>query len=103
MWKGYEEALGAYGRAIVDEWTALGFADTTWDSIAIELAAIGITEVRDQDDLRRAGALPPWLGEPALHASHQASLVRKDPEHYRPRFPEVAEDLPYHWPVRTGG
>ena len=24
MWKGYEEALGAYGRAIVDAWTALG-------------------------------------------------------------------------------
>jgi hypothetical protein len=26
MWKGHEEALGAYGRAIVDAWTALGFS-----------------------------------------------------------------------------
>lgn len=101
MWKGYEEALGAYGRAIVEAWTALGFADTTWDSIAAELAQLGITKVRGQDELRRRRALPPWLGDPALHTSHQASLVRKDPEHYRPLFPEVAEDLPYHWPVRA--
>lgn len=101
MWKGYEEALGSYGRAIVGAWTALGFADTTWDSIAAELAEVGISEVRSQDELRRRGALPPWLGDPLLHTSHQAALVRKDPEHYRSRFPEVPEDVPYHWPVRT--
>lgn len=102
MWKGYEEALGAYGRAMVDAWTALGFADTTWESITTELSEIGITDVRDQDELRRTGALPPWLGDPALHTSHQASLVRKDPKHYRPRFPDVDEETPYHWPVRSG-
>jgi hypothetical protein len=45
--------------------------------------------------------LPSWLGEPALHRSHQSALVRKLPEHYRPLFPEVPDDLPYVWPVRS--
>jgi hypothetical protein len=101
MWKGYEEALGAYGRAIIDAWNALGFGDTTWDSITAELNELGITAVRGQDELRALGALPPWLGDPALHDSHRAALLRKDPEHYRPLFPQVPDDLPYHWPVRS--
>ncbi|MER3453404.1 MAG: cytoplasmic protein, partial [Chloroflexota bacterium] len=54
---------------------------------------------RPQAELRRAGALPPWLGNEALHRSHRSSLVRKDPAWYRPRFPDVPDDLPYVWPV----
>jgi hypothetical protein len=27
--------------------------------------------------------------------------VRKDPEWYRPHFPDVPDDLPYLWPVRS--
>ena len=48
-----------------------------------------------------AGALPPWLGDPALHRSHQSNLVRKDPAFYKERFPDVPDDLPYVWPVRS--
>lgn len=101
MWKGHEEALGAYGRAIVDAWTALGFDDTTWDSISVELTELGITAVRGQDELGAVGKLPPWLGDPALHDSHRAALLRKDPDHYRSLFPQTPDDLPYHWPVRS--
>ena len=54
---------------------------------------------RSQEELADAGALPPWLGDPALHRSHQSSLVRKDPAHYRRFFPDVPDDLPYVWPV----
>ena len=45
-----------------------------------------------------SGELPPWLGDPAFHRSHQSVLVRKDPEHYRKFFPDVPDDLSYVWP-----
>ena len=51
--------------------------------------------------LAAAGALPPWLGDPALHRSHQSNLVRKDPAFYKEHFPDVPDDLPYVWPVRS--
>ncbi len=57
------------------------------------------SEIRTQEILAKAGELPPWLGDPALHRSHQPSLLRKDPEFYRPLFgPDVPDDLPYVWP-----
>ena len=56
---------------------------------------------RSQEELAEAGALPPWLGDPALHRSHQSSLVRKDPAFYKEKFPDVPDDLPYVWPVRS--
>ncbi|MET8413745.1 cytoplasmic protein, partial [Streptomyces sp. NPDC005195] len=43
--------------------------------------------------------LPPWLGDPAFHRSHQSALVRKAPEIYIPFFPDVPDDLPYVWPT----
>jgi hypothetical protein len=101
MWKGHEEALGAYAVAVVDAWDAHGFNDTTRASIACELAALGIKGVRPQGKLAWAGRLPPWLGDRALHRSHQSALVRKDPKHYRQHFPTVPDDLPLYWPVRS--
>lgn len=101
MWKGFEEALGRYGFVCCDVWTELGFGDTCAATIGADLAAVGITEVRTQAELAEAGALPPWLGDPELHRSHQSALVRKDPEHYGPLFPGVPDDVEYVWPVRS--
>ena len=101
MWKGFEEALGRYGFVCCDVWTGLGFGDTCAATIGADLRAFGVTEVRTQAELAEAGALPPWLGDPDLHRSHRSSLLRKDPEHYRPLFPDVPDDLPYVWPVRS--
>lgn len=101
MWKGFEEALGRYGFVCCDVWTGLGFGDTCAATIGADLAAVGITEVRTQAELAEAGALPPWLGDPELHRSHQSALVRKDPEHYGPLFPGVPDDVEYVWPVRS--
>ncbi|WP_210438457.1 MSMEG_6728 family protein [Nocardioides xinjiangensis] len=101
MWRGYEEALGRYGFACCEVWLELGFGDTCAATIGADLRAAGVTEVRTQAELADAGALPPWLGDPGLHRSHQSALVRKDPEFYRPRFPDVPDDLPYLWPVRS--
>ena len=101
MWKGHEEALGRYGFVCCEVWTDLGFGDTCAATISADLRAAGVVEVRSEADLRASGAMPAWLGDDDLHRSHQSSLVRKDPDHYRPHFPDVPDDLPYVWPVRS--
>jgi hypothetical protein len=82
-------------------WTELGHGDTCAVTIATDLRAAGVNAIRSQPELAAARALPPWLGDEALHRSHQSSLVRKDPTHYRAHFPDVPDDLPYVWPVRS--
>jgi len=101
MWKGFEEALGRYGFTCCEVWTELGFGDTCAATIGADLRAYGVLEVRTQAELAEAGALPPWLGDEAVHRSHRSALVRKDPALYRPLFPDVPDDLPYVWPVRS--
>ncbi|HEX6515452.1 MAG TPA: MSMEG_6728 family protein [Nocardioidaceae bacterium] len=100
MWKGHEEALGRYALTCCEVWTARGFADTCAATIRADLREHGITRVRRQGELAAAGALPPWLGSEDFHRSHQSALVRKDPAHYRPLFPDVPDDLEYTWPAR---
>jgi hypothetical protein len=101
MWKGYEEALGRYGIEVCRAWRARGVADTCEPKILADLHLFGVEPIRGQDELAAAGALPPWLGDPSLHRSHQSALLRKDPQRYGPCFPEVPDHLPYVWPVRS--
>ncbi|WP_114452132.1 MSMEG_6728 family protein [Halopolyspora algeriensis] len=99
MWSGYEEALARYGIEICRAWCATGRADTCARSLRDELErATGTTEIRTQDSLAAAGELPPWLGDPQFHHSHQSALLRKAPEHYRRWFADVPPDLDYEWP-----
>lgn len=89
MWRGHTPALVAYGLAVVDAWCGRGYADTTRAAIA---------EFSPNADPTHAEP-PPWWGDPALHRSHRAALLRKDPGHYRPWFgPDHPDDLPYVWP-----
>lgn len=100
MWHGCTEAVAEYGLTVCREWAARGGADTVAASIGDDLAAAGLPGVpRAQHELARVAALPDWLGDARVHASHQAALVRKDPERYRPLFPDVDPELPYFWPV----
>jgi hypothetical protein len=107
MWRGFTEALVAYGLEVCAEWSRRGRADAVRDAL---LAFTG-GAVPDVRALRRHGALPPWLGWEPVHVSHRSALVRKHPEHYRAYFPDVPDDLPYvwppaafpRWPVRRGG
>lgn len=101
MWRGHEEALGRYGLVCCDVWTEAGFGDTCAASMTLDLRAVGVDVIRSQAELAAAGALPSWLGDEALHRSHRSALVRKEPDHYRPLFPDVPDDLPYVWPVRS--
>jgi hypothetical protein len=99
MWAGYEEALVRYGLDVCGIWCEGGNADTCATTLVQDLTrATGLRSVRTQPELAAAGELPPWLGDPAFHRSHQAALVRKDPEHYRRHFPGVPDALPYVWP-----
>ncbi|MEP6761965.1 MAG: MSMEG_6728 family protein [Sporichthyaceae bacterium] len=100
MWLGYERALASYGLAICAEWVARGHADTCAATMAVDLATAGLPAARPQSALRAGAQLPPWLGDDRLHRSHQASLVRKDPAFYAPRFPATDPDLPYFWPSK---
>lgn len=101
MWRGYEEALGRYGLTMCEVWLELGFGDTCAATITADLAAVGISPLRTEAELAAAGALPPWLDDPAVLESHQSSLVRKDPAFYRRHFPDVRPDIDYVWPVRS--
>jgi len=99
MWRGHEEALGRYAFTVCEVWTELGFGDTCAATIGGELAAYGVAHVRSQVELAAAGGLPPWLGDEDFHRAHRSSLLRKDPDFYGPKFPDVPDDLPYVWPV----
>ncbi|MEO3750472.1 MSMEG_6728 family protein [Streptomyces sp. B6B3] len=100
IWAGYQEALVRYGLDVCAEWCREGRADTCAATLLADLRSLtGIAKPRNQDALAAAGELPPWLGDPAFHVSHQSALVRKDPAAYAPLFPDVPADLPYVWPA----
>ena len=101
MWRGCEEALGAYGVAICHEWRRRGFRDTCEEKIRNDLAAAGVVGIRSESDLAMAGGLPLWWGDERVHRSHRSSLLSKDPSHYAPLFDGTPHDLPYHWPVES--
>lgn len=86
MWENNIGALVFYGLAICEEWIQRGYKDTCYSKIEKFL------------DQYPCGPLPPWLGDPDFHRSHQSNLVRKMPDHYRQFFPDIPDDLPYIWP-----
>jgi hypothetical protein len=67
----------------------------------LQIVRAGVATVRSQAELARLGLLPPWLGDEALHRSHRAALLRKDPDWYGPRFPDAPDDTDYLWPPRA--
>jgi hypothetical protein len=98
MWRGFESAVATYGITVCSAWIQRGRADTCAATITLDLQTAGFgTPVEEQelDDTQ----LPGWWGEPRLHGSHQSALVRKDPDFYGPRFPDVDPNVPYWWPV----
>ncbi|UFQ17338.1 MULTISPECIES: MSMEG_6728 family protein [Streptomyces] len=100
MWTGYEEALVRYGLDVCAVWVREGRADTCAATLVTDFTRHRPgAAVRAQRELADAGELPPWLGDPAFHRSHQSALKRKAPEIYAPLFPEVPDDLPYLWPA----
>lgn len=95
MWRGRTPALVRYGLDCVRAWTARGHDDSTAAQMA-EFApwVAGLS----QADLAQRSLLPGWLGDDRLHRSHRSQLIGKEPEFYRPLFPETPEGLDYFWP-----
>ena len=68
MWTGALPGLVAYGRSVVQAWTARGYADTTLEPItefAPEVVDVG------PDELLARGWLPEWWGDDTVHRSHR--------------------------------
>jgi hypothetical protein len=82
MWAGHEASLCDYARAMCDEWIARGYKDTMRDRFPTA-----------------SGPTPVWVGDDAFHMAHRSMLIQKNPEHYRPLFPDTPDDLVYVWPV----
>lgn len=91
MWAGRIPALTLYGLTVTDAWLALGHADTVREQLVPFAPEV---DGAPQDRVE----MPMWLGDPGFHRSHRSNLLRKDPEFYRPRFPDDPDDLPYVWP-----
>jgi len=85
MWRGYGEALVAYGITCCVEWKRRGYRDTLLTRFVHQMRLCIYPR-------------PVWLGDAAFHLSHQSNLVRKDAAYYGPQFPNVPADLPYLWP-----
>lgn len=82
MWRGYEDALRVYMNAMIREWVRRGYRNTM----------LLVPTPADPP-------MPPWLGNPAFHASHRANLLRKDPAFYGRYGWEESPEMPYLWPV----
>ncbi|TQM82982.1 hypothetical protein FHX81_5395 [Saccharothrix saharensis] len=94
MWRGFTPALVAYGVAVCDEWRRRGHRD----GLRATLLDFTGGDEPSWSWCLAEGLLPPWLGDDDLHLSHRSALLRKDPDHYRPLFPDVPDDLDYFWP-----
>jgi hypothetical protein len=95
MWSGHESLLIDYGVAMCDDWIGRGYKDTCRDKI-VALTELAVDKERATNPGERE---PLWLGNTALHISHQSNLIRKDPIYYSPIFVGVPSDLPYEWPA----
>lgn len=90
MWKGYVPALKHYYNIIVSEWIGQGYKNT------LKFYDINIDDVE----------MPWWIDNEDFHRSHQASLVRKNKEHYEYIFADLSNEYlerGYVWPKIIDG
>lgn len=71
MWRGYEHALANYALAGFDVLKSRG-----------RIYAEHIQTFKGYLRVFPDNGMPPWLGNPAFHASHRAALLFKNPEWY---------------------
>ena len=81
MWRGYEEALSQYMRAIILEWVTRGYEN----NIIIP------QEVKNYK-------MPPWWGG-SIHKTHRQALLAKDYHYYSRFWWNLEPNLNYFWPV----
>jgi hypothetical protein len=98
MWSvSHLPALILYQFEVTLEWAARGFKDTCWDKTVNAVGGVDgeiFQQYRFGKDI-----MPWWVGQDGFHRAHQSNLVRKDPVFYTPLFPDVPNNLAYHWPA----
>lgn len=85
MWRHYVPALAAYGYLVCEEWRRRGYEDSLLPFFA-ERLTISYT-------------LPPWMGDPNVHASHRSNLLAKNPVWYSQFEWSEPPGMQYVWPV----
>jgi hypothetical protein len=85
MWRGYQKALAHYHNLSIYVWKKRGYKNT--------MKFIDI-------DFESGIEMPWWYGNKDFHDSHKSNLLRKDPVWYGKFRWNIANDMPYVWPVR---
>jgi len=95
MWQGYEMQLCELGLQAVEEFQHRNIKPHN-DYVDFAAAFTRCLEwaTNEESDMSK----PNWFGDVDVHLSHQAALVRKDPDHYKKLF-RVDENMPLVWPV----
>ena len=83
MWSDNVDALKVYFNVFIYEWVQAGY-ENNYSYFKTPMFV----------------DMPEWLGDPRLHYSHRANLVRKDPDFYGFFWPDVDPAAPYWWPVK---
>lgn len=86
MVKPYQAWLCLYSIKICQEARARGYVDNLLPHFEKELLSYPYI------------IQPHWLGS-YLHKTHQSNLIRKKPEFYSIKFPNIPDNLPYFWPL----
>jgi hypothetical protein len=93
MWRDHLPALVAYQRAVCFEWAQVREHQ---DNGTLEKTMDRAETVGSSPDM------PPWLGNPRLHASHRSNLLRENPQYYGNFGWQETDTLPYVWPTTDG-
>lgn len=94
MWRGYEDALVYYGLCICEEWISRGYKDTCFGKIGAYFSRTGTGNDSPIP-------MPKWIGREDVHLSHKSNLIKKFPEHYKPFWPEIPDNIEYVWPTNN--
>lgn len=88
MWRGNENFLIDYGFVICLEWQSRGNTDATLRKI------MGYKSTFSESSTEP----PEWWGDPKVHDSHKAHLLRLKPTHYRRFWPDMSDEAPLIFP-----
>jgi hypothetical protein len=96
MWRGYDNALFDYLRAIRNE--------CLYRNIQTEKNWNALTEMHEWNWNRGDNTvMPQWWGDERVHQSHRNNLYKKDPEHYaefiNDSFVSCCDKCSYWWPT----
>lgn len=101
MWERHIPDLMIYHDIAVIEWRNRGYTNnmTVFCPVNVRLDFVLDPEYDYHHvmDYFEKGP-PPWMGDPAFHASHRAALLHKDPEWYGQFGWKEEPKLEYIWP-----